>query len=1553
MDTLIQQKGKSSALSSEMGENIPIQNDKTQQNDMPRQLDLRGHVFATNDDDGTNLTYVDEDEQVKEPRSNHDLARDVMKSSQSHNKGIYGNEMGAWKFLRDGKKTAMSANLRPRKEHQTKDQREESDLVQEMWPLRSVYQSPKEWKSKSVDLMADVTEYDPQENRKLERVINNNSIKVFPWRIITGLKDKEMVKITPNVMAKDKTFPIISLSPDISHLAERTRNTTEHKLKENRTLQSVNIKGSHRKFIHHTNFIHGDSRLDIVNVLPEKSTSSVREKSTKTKPRFIHSKAQAIEEIVKALGNNNKIVKDANGLYLITGKHVKIIHRTPGRQLSKKQRETLNTMSELTSKTSPRLVFHNVSQSLAPVLTIRTRKPSETLRDFSKSLYHDLRKKVGLPLASYNLKDLEKKLRSKFSGLYMSKIKDQNKDSTNFEILDKRKTPINKPSGQENVVDDITMFEKMGHLGRKVLVNVEQRIVGQNGGHGSNMVNGQRGDHGAIKESGGNETSDEKFNKNSGPRDGLNVSEKNPKNAAETKSEIRNVYHVDHQTRSFLAPNSNNSKNFHSTFQETEPPVQDLALMSENYVQALPQNSPLGNEKHNSNVSATNDSFVTAPRNRSRDRSRDVPKEPSRRRNEKLNDVHVEIVEEEKPQDHMNDSSTLANVEQKDEDVEIIDEDSEPKTQPEGTTLQGMANAPYVPRDTGSQGTNESPGTIGSSVIAGSPGPDKSPGRTGSLGTTESPKIAPSQGTIDSPGATESPRLTKSTETRESSNVVELPIEISATLQTLGRNDSVGTNQSTTADIPQDITESSGENDFTEPTKLQESLSQDSSQNMGPLLAEDIQNNLHLSEEPEQVIHLQTLDQGSKDTPGKLSDDQEDREPMVPKRIVDALLASIIKDYEERSIHRFKANSISNGEILRTQTIGKYVPDSFPSKLSPGENHEDKQRLEEEIKNQGLTEEVEEKVKHRNEFQKNPEKASDNSMLDALLERFVNLLHRRLKKLDRARKLKSRRAHREFPATKTPTGKAIALLKYQEELLQGQQRRLEHQLAVEEKMLAKNRFSVLMNEKQNEDTGPVSQRAQGDQRFGKKNEQLLRNLKAKIHRLNEEKHLLLDKLTSLKLRTNMEPYEGLTVGDEDVAKMTKKGRGSSVTEFYDHLSQGTDTAPYMNSRITYSEIKGERPYNEGTVEHSYESLRHRETEQPLTDYEETTTEPEEHQPGVDLETEVHSHQEPEKKLANNHHFMDPGDLKDLDKSQDFLPYNTHDKLHYVQFPPTSAAGKETSQEIPTSGRRPEETAGQTSQSKFITNASPNIPGSPTPSFINKEANYASDTADMFTNQILDQDTPHDTNYQGTVNERSKTLSLPKSLYVQQPEAGSMAKDTSSRTQNIFPGIYSYGEDPTGHQGIPRASQWQREDPLLMKEMPEYFPQDNTIESKSLPGRYAIFSSQKLSSVRLKSPFTTTAGPEDEEEEEKDSGREEHEDVSEEFQKTTEGKPDSAFEVVDEEDVPTMRRKTDNPEDGVEDKTFINGDEYHLQKKQAIEKKDKKDKKKGASKKVKM
>ena len=97
------------------------------------------------------------------------------------------------------------------------------------------------------------------------------------------------------------------------------------------------------------------------------------------------------------------------------------------------------------------------------------------------------------------------------------------------------------------------------------------------------------------------------------------------------------------------------------------------------------------------------------------------------------------------------------------------------------------------------------------------------------------------------------------------------------------------------------------------------------------------------------------------------------------------------------------------------------------------------------------------------------------------------------------------------------------------------------------------------------------------------------------------------------------------------------------------------------------------------------------------------------------------------------------------------------------------------------------------------------------------------------------------------------------------------------------------------------------------------------------GRFSALTSRQESD-QLISHVTSTADSENDDENEEgargpvgDSGR------------PTEPDIDGAFEVVQDGEVPTLRRDTDNPEDGVRDQTFINGDEYHLQKKHGIAK----------------
>ena len=100
------------------------------------------------------------------------------------------------------------------------------------------------------------------------------------------------------------------------------------------------------------------------------------------------------------------------------------------------------------------------------------------------------------------------------------------------------------------------------------------------------------------------------------------------------------------------------------------------------------------------------------------------------------------------------------------------------------------------------------------------------------------------------------------------------------------------------------------------------------------------------------------------------------------------------------------------------------------------------------------------------------------------------------------------------------------------------------------------------------------------------------------------------------------------------------------------------------------------------------------------------------------------------------------------------------------------------------------------------------------------------------------------------------------------------------------------------------------------------------------GRFSTLTSQKESD-EITSGVTTTADSQNDDDNEGGS-RGSLEDSS----RPAGPEIDGAFDVVQGGELPTLRRKTDNPEDGVQDKTFINGDEYHLQKKHGIAKKDK-------------
>ena len=676
---------------------------------------------------------------------------------------------------------------------------------------------------------------------------------------------------------------------------------------------------------------------------------------------------------------------------------------------------------------------------------------------------------------------------------------------------------------------------------------------------------------------------------------------------------------------------------------------------------------------------------------------------------------------------------------------------------------------------------------------------------------------------------------------------------------------------------------------------------------------------------------------------------------MVPKRIVDALITSLVKDLGEKSYEQFKTETIH--QLKGTPVVKMDKLDNSGSKLSPEGNPSSEVKTDSSIMNEKTVEEDSKLDKRPRERVK---QAENNPILDNVLETFAELLHRRLKKLHK--KATSRNVHRVLPDLKPTTDNVVGLLKYQEGLLWKQQRRLEHQLAVEEEMLGKKNLPLTVGKKLNKEIGPERTQADENLKPVRKKVPILRQLKTKIRQLHQEKQNLLKKLRMFGLEDDMKSFED----ESDVAKVTKGVGGSSVTDIDDSHGRETGTAPYMNSRITYKVLKDEGPHDD-TAMHSDTNLEPESHERAVNNYEHLATRAEDH-----AESELHEHERPGKEIGSNQLFSDQMLSKEIGKLEQFSPF--HSLGHFDKLPATPETEKQTSHDSE-EHQDTEEHQGQTSLSQNVpsgtltqpfsnqetqqdmkyrddlrepsrtsSNSRPslNVPTYPTPSFINKEASYASDTANMFTKPFLNQESQDNMKYYGDKNRRAHGL-IP-SYYEQQnnAESDTPVRHNVQKTHNVFPGRYSYGENPTGHEGTPRASQWRQEDAQLMKELPEYAPEDNTIESKSSLPQYTMpVVAQRQSSVQPQPLVTNTAGSDDDERKDGDQ-EEEHGDESDQFSKKTEDKTQTAFEIVDEAEVPTMRRKTENPEDGVEDKTYINGDEYHIQKKHStIEKNDKK------------
>ena len=357
------------------------------ENDMLQRNSVSENRLTTDDDDETIMTYVDEHRRNTKPKLKYHLGENGnSKGFRLRDKDSHDKERKAWEYYKIEKNRPLSKDVQ---ENEMKSQRK-SNREQKIKLL------DKTWAS-----MVKSLKYGPRED-KIEINSDSKESEDVTHDFTTMAKDRVKEAIQNKILTV-KSFPTRPSSPkQVS--SERTRNIKISKNTEKKqTSQAIILKESHPKSVRHASLAHKDGGLDIVNAIPD--NLSLSEKANISKPRFIHSKIEAIEEIVKALGSKNKIVKDANGLYLITGKHVKIIERTHKNKTNKGL--SFNGKFE-----TPKIRSRLSSKVLTPVLTMKTGKPSESIQRFAQRFHEEM----GVPLFTFNVKDLEKKLRKKITG---------------------------------------------------------------------------------------------------------------------------------------------------------------------------------------------------------------------------------------------------------------------------------------------------------------------------------------------------------------------------------------------------------------------------------------------------------------------------------------------------------------------------------------------------------------------------------------------------------------------------------------------------------------------------------------------------------------------------------------------------------------------------------------------------------------------------------------------------------------------------------------------------------------------------------------------------------------------------------------------------------------------------------------------------------------------------------------------------------------------------------------------------------------------------------
>ncbi|CAB3987925.1 Hypothetical predicted protein [Paramuricea clavata] len=1775
--------------------------------DIKSQKTSNNRPFTTSYEDDTNITYVDEDSADNEPKLNYHPMKNEMPATFTHRDDRFG---------RNAEKNRQQSKMKS-------EYSEEIKLLKNMLPLLAKY------KILSLDQVDMNNEKHNNEQfllsgRKLDRNEKNNDMHSDSEHVsLSGRKTKQK-------MMNDGKFPDLFAEKQATNIDNRKnqrRQNERSKLilsekintqkipngKSGKVLQTTAILNNQNKehmafpkqsettilsenintgknttvlqaTLHHTKLTNKDGTLEILNKIPASDNSSI------TKPKVIHSKAEAIGEIFKALGSNNRIVKDANGLYLISGKHVKIIHRAHGKHVKEKNLETYKDKKigllskaigpfktpgdlndkvkptdlglkdsraslvqdkeiQLSSKTADRKKsFTNPSEekekmksselgliktkSQAPFLQINSTNSDRNQQGLSNVL-SGMEKKFGLDLSTYNLRDLEYKLQSN----------SKSKTSTKF----KKTTEGYKPAGEslwkneptEDSVPNNSVFppKENGSSYTNVENRNERKIQWKLNGDSytnSTVPNEVNNKVLPLKENDNSHTNIENKNENEiqGTFNDAYINSTGPLNA-DGKPLMGNEYlSKDDETQdsnpvTFTSKFMDDVSNL-TIFPQNESRISDYSFnkSSSNGISSTSRPSlgtPLSKNKTNKL-----ESFSEHVHGKSHDNSSVSDKKSS--------DVHIEVFDEAKGDKNKGTYQTSTDVKQDSESVEVIDEGE--SSQPAVKITPGDLSSAL--QDKFGKGIDRVGSDNNWAAEKGTKLPKITEASKSSQWTEKIDGVGFYSNSESKKKAQSAESTTKATATEESKVLMSLEKEAKlpeSTKVATGKNESksatsgptwsvnvVGnvakpqeeilgrSNRSETRKITTERLSSNRGNTSTQGKSRNSSVQRNTESLLGRNSGNgELQNVLwvndhHLgtSEEkmgPQGTSRNTNVKPRNKDNslgisrgngvPQRTSMNNQGElgtsrltngssEPMIPKRVVDALLLSLTQKSQGRNS---ETNKINNQEKFTTKKLkGNSAHAKLPKEAS--ENNiitEDSNHIPIDTK---------QKVGPSKIPYIKTTSTAENTNLDNLLEKFVGLLSRHMRPVKTEKpkiKVKSHQKHNIL--------RAIPLLKYQEKLLWDEQRKLEHQLAMKQKVLEESELNENL----------------GSSRTPPTNVEV--NLKKKIHELSEEKNFLLKKLKMLSFQEKYKTGMGNVYND----KLMTPNQETILTEVYNDSNQKSGTAPYMGSHVTYN-VVNDRGLNKEHASESELQQADEQLNQLLAEYEATIGSPNGHT--TDTSDRTANDPEGHTSATSGKHVLQfsepvtvagPGEHSMEDKKHDVVGLGKPNRDPEINSN-TQEINKVTSTNIRDFDNIPRNTADQISATKSFTagasedrpristeypiyqhtsdyihmhpygtqdvpyqhttNPTSSTPSYPTPSFINKEADYASDTVQKFADPFTK--SQDDSN----LNQRSMTNS--KSGYNGKGSQGVQG------VNNVFPGTYSYGEEHESTRSLPN---WRQEDANLLKEMPEYSENANTIESETQPEHYTVLTTEQDSAAKVKLQDRNTAAsdgeikpqitntvigaqelrtgaeafqqpmgsqhertsqssnilglhvnaernfwprtegmkqpnslvdgtnsklhpqtsdivePNNEREpryelrnslreknnrfafensesqqpevnqigdihsnvqagryntlisgkkpdelyphatstavskNDDDDGEESH-DLQESSQQPIGSEVDGAFEVVQGGAVPTLRRNTDNPEDGVQDKTYINGDEYHLQKKYGIAKREK-------------